>query len=370
MKSRLEIYFAFCIPLLFLVFAFFKLYPFEATLQEIINGTNDDWQLYAKTAIDIKENGLAIPSVKGLYDYPNGFLYSYFLAFCFFLFGNNPNPVYILQSVMIGISIFIWYKTINDKMNSRIAIAFLALSFLFGLLDIFKYYSFRFLSENLVLVLIPLFFYNCKKTFAHNSKLNAIATGLLLGLCVMTRPNLWPIALLLMVIFIYFYFKRHLNFSTIILILLSFTFGVSILGLRNYLVSGSFVFFPINSFTFFEIYISNPDITWQHIFQKSLFCLGYLSVLNENFSVRPHWIIIWVIYMIVLLRQINNKTIYEPLHLLMHAFVLSYTSILVFVIDVKLITVYGFRYILPAISILIPIILLEINRYLQGKKLI
>ena len=85
--KRSNLILAFFVPLLFLVIALVRLYPFENTLPQIIADSGNDWSKYAANALDIKHNGILMPDIEGAYEKPASFFYCYFLAFCFFLFG-------------------------------------------------------------------------------------------------------------------------------------------------------------------------------------------------------------------------------------------------------------------------------------------
>lgn len=142
---------AISIIFIFAIFAVIRLYPFENTLTAILNGPTDDWNLYARTALDIRQNGILIPSIQGDYVFPNSFLYNYFLALCFLIFGENTIPVFIIQSILLGLSIALIYWTFRSKMHSLTGILFLITLFFFALLDVSKHYSSRFLRNNITL---------------------------------------------------------------------------------------------------------------------------------------------------------------------------------------------------------------------------
>ena len=353
--------------LIFGMIAAIRLYPYQNELAEILNGPLDDWKMYAQTALDIHSNGLSIPSVNGDYDYPNGFLYNYFLAICFSIFGTNTTPIYIIQSCFVGLSIFVAYKTFREHMRPMTGMIFLIVFFLFGLLDMNKYYSFRFLSENLIILLLALFFYQTKKAIETESWLNFLSSGMFLGLGIMTRPNLFPIALLMIMIFTFYTIKKKINFSNYSILLTSFVICSSILALRNLSVTGNMTFFPVNSFTFFKQYFTHPDLMAENIFHKLLFTGGYLSFINPVFQWRPHWTILWIIYFIYSILKIRKKENFEIWEKQMHLFILSYAAIMIFVIDTNLIGCYGFRYILPLVFTVLPFAFLSAEK-VSGKR--
>jgi len=353
--------------LIFGIIAGIRLYPYQNDLNLILNGPLDDWKMYAQTALDIHSNGLSIPSVHGDYDFPNGFLYNYFLAVCFSIFGTNTVPIYIIQSCFVGLSIFVSYRTFREHMRPLTRMLFLFVFFLFGLLDMNKYYSFRFLSENLIILLLALFFYQTKKAIETESWLNFLNSGMFLGLGIMTRPNLFPIALLMIVIITFYTIKKKINLSNYSILLTSFVICSSILALRNLSVTGNMTFFPVNSFTFFKLYFIHPDLIITNIFHKLLFTVGYLSSIDPAFQWRPHWTFLWITYFVYLIFKFRRKEELKIWEKLMHLFIFSYAAMMIFVIDTNLIGCYGFRYILPLVFTVLPFSFLSAERVL-GKR--
>lgn len=315
--------------------------------------------MYAQTALDIHQNGISIPSVKGLYDYPNGFLYNYFLALCFTLFGESTIPVYILQSCLLGLSIFVSYRTFRDQMKPITGFLFLIFFFIFGLLDMNKYYSFRFLSENLVILLLALFFNQIKKAFETGFSIHFILSGVLFGSSLLTRPNLLPIAIVIAIALLIFTLQKKISKRNVLFFLLGLVTGTSLLAIRNQYVSGNFTFLPVNSFNFFEIYFYHPDLLIENILHKAMFTMGYLSSINPVFHWRPHWTILWILYFVYLIGKFRKKEQVKAEELIMHLFIFSYAGLMIFVIDTNLIGCYGFRYIIPLIFTTLPFAVLS-----------
>lgn len=351
--------------LIFGLIAVVRLYPYQNDLSLILSGPLDDWKMYAQTALDIHSNGSSIPSVKGNYDYPNGFLYNYFLAICFTIFGTNTVPIYIIQSCFLGLSIYISYKTFREHMQPLTGMIFLLVFFLFGLLDMNKYYSFRFLSENLIILLLALFFYTIKKAIESGSRISYTISGALLGSAIMTRPNLFPIVLLLLSILTYYTIRKKIPISKYSMFFVSLASCGSILALRNFYVTGNFTFFPVNSFNFFKLYFNHPDLLVTNIINKLLFTGGLLSSINPLFHWRPHWTILWVIYFIYFIFKFRTKEKMQIWEKLMHLFIFSYAAMMIFVIDTNLIGCYGFRYIIPLIFTVLPFTFLSIEKILR-----
>jgi hypothetical protein len=348
----LALSFIFIFPLI----AFFQLYPFHQSLKEILGASNDDWCMYIKTALDIKHNGLLIQGVTGDYDYPNGFFYSYFVAFCFTLFGESPAPVYIFQSALLGATIAFVYVTYRNKMSPLSALLFIVTLIFFAFLDVHKYYSFRFLSENLVIFTLAVFFYYLFKGIDTKKTKCIVVSAIFLGISILTRPNLFPVGIVLFLALCFFSWRGRLSVSQLFQFFFIVCSLISLLALRNKLVSGNWTFFPINSFGYFQLYFSNPNLAFEHIYKKLLFCTGFLPFLYPAFQFRPHWILMWMVYLIYLIVRLKQREKFEVFEIISHLFIFTYFGLLVFVIDAKLLTIYGFRYVIPAIFIVLPFV--------------
>jgi hypothetical protein len=140
-----------------------------------------------------------MPSVAESYYHPAGFLYNYFLAFCFFVFGPKLEPIFLTQSVLISLTIYFTYKTLRSGMGILRRIAFLFTLMLFGKLDVFDKFSFLLLSENLALFSVALFFFFLKKGLKTKNNFSFYFSSALLSLNVLIRPNIFPFTLLFLI---------------------------------------------------------------------------------------------------------------------------------------------------------------------------
>ena len=163
----------------------------QYSFNELLQGS-DDWNRYARYALDIKENGLLIKSLPENYIIPAGFFYNYFVAACFFIFGNNIAAVYVMQCLILGLTVSLTYFLFRSKMKPTTSLLFLITLILFGFSDFFKYYSFRLLSENLAILTVVLFFIFYPKNNSSPSLPYLLLSGLFLGMSVLTRPNILP----------------------------------------------------------------------------------------------------------------------------------------------------------------------------------
>src|SRR5205807_798177 len=111
----------------------------------------DDWLNYKLYAESILHGGLTIPAVTGAYIAPRGFLYNYFLAAMFYLLGENSTYIYVVQSGMLGLSVLLTYLAVRHLLSPLLGLVYLPVLAAYMYVDVFRYYAFRLLSENLLI---------------------------------------------------------------------------------------------------------------------------------------------------------------------------------------------------------------------------
>lgn len=371
--------------ILFLVLGLVRLYPYNNGLDGLLESKLwDDWNRYARLGIDIKRNGLHIPSIKGPYDWPAGFFYNYFVALCFLIFGENLIPIYLIQYLMIGVSIALVYWTFKDRLSRPIALAFLCAMTTFAILDMCKYYVTRLLSENLLFFIIALFFFFFVRGFSRNNLKMQLVSAFLMGLAMLTRPNLFLYGAVLAVIIIAFYMKKKKGIIYILFFLLIMGSTASLLGLRNYVACGKWhVIIPTaevkgqpdgllakhhhipksidlssadgpayeglnrvsKNFGLYLEYLRQEPLTFiSHYVKSVLCCFGFLPFMDRDFRLRPHWVLMWAGYFAYLLSRFKGRRKMAMWELAIHLYLASYIISLVAVARVQS---YGFRYMLP-----------------------
>lgn len=368
----------------FLFLSLIRLFPFENHLSSILNEGKDDWFLYARFALDIKQNGILMSSVNGVYNLPSGFLYNYFVALCFFVFGENLVPVYIIQSTLLGFSIAFIYWAFRDKMKPRTGILFLITMFIFALVDVSRYYSFRLLSENLALFTIAVFFYCFIKGIEKNKLALFISAAVFLGFSILIRPNVFPFGIALNIILLFYFLKqKKKELLKSFLFLLFFGLSMSLLAIRNYLICGKWVFLPykgsllqyiasedhiipssvklsgLNSpqisttgyiISYAEYIWQQPLLFFSFYIKKLMFCFGFLSFLEPSYNWRFHWILMWAAYFAYLFFSVKRKFRFEIWEMVTHLFILFYYSALILVTPIGS---YGFRMLIPCTFIVL-----------------
>ena len=340
-----------------MVTTFFRLYPFTETTPGISNGI-DDWFRYWDNAKDISKNGLLIPSQSSVYYGPGSFFYNYFLALCFLLFGENLIPIYFIQSLMLGFSIILIYYAFRKELKGMTGIALLLTLFSFALFDTYKYYTFRLLSENLAIFTLANFVYFVKLGFDNlKIKFQFLATFFMM-LSILIRPTLFPIAFVYVLFIVNYFFKNsQLKKKNLFGMILFFFLGISILGIRNYLVSGNWIFFPSEGISDSWKQLLALDFTISY--KKILFAIGFLSNLNSEYYPRPHWFILILLYCYYLYNRINNWKSISYSEIIFNSFIISFYTISILFITIDS---YGFRAILPIQFMLIGVSFLSVEK--------
>ena len=341
---------------IFAIAAIFRVNINEYSFKEVLQGT-DDWNRYARNALDIKENGLLLKTLAGNYIVPAGFFYNYFIAACFFIFGNNIAVVYVIQSFLLGLTVFTTYFLFRTKMKPLTSYFFLVTLIIFGFSDFFKYYSFRLLSENLCVLTVILFFYFYSKTTRKPTLFLQFISGILLGMSILTRPNLLPfaIAFFLLIVIISKFKLTAIKYYWVMM--LSCFLFVLLLPLRNFLVTHNFKLLPVDG-TFFEymaranpiLFFEDPVHFFWYYLKKLVYCFGFLPVLDSAYNIRPHWIIMWSGYFIYLWTYSKKIITSFNLESVMHLFIFLFYLTLILIAPIQ---IYGFRMLLPCLLIVL-----------------
>lgn len=378
------------IVIVFFALSILRNYSFK-TFADVLSDTGNDWSAYAQHGLSIVQGGLLMPSGQCPYASPSAFLYNYFIALCLTLFGTKLLPILILQHVMLGCSIALTYWTFRDKLNDRTAVAFLFALFLFGLLDVYKYYSAMLLSENLALFTLSLFFFFFVKGFEKRVFVFEICAALLLGSSILIRPNLVIFAIFLIPIVGIVYSKRKYGSLKFFLFILALLASSSLLLIRNYLACKKPVFFPaiINLLYFKEhnpipssanisttpnlLYIKlylqqilqDPGAFFKVYSDKILFCLGFLPVLCSAYRPRPHWMIMWAGYFTYLFLRIRGRERLEMWEASAHLYIFCYYGSLIMSTAIHN---YGFRMLILGTNLVLLFSFMAFDRLRQPVK--
>lgn len=346
----------------FLLPSFYRAYPYIDNVNEA-NSAGNDWLTYKLNALSVLHDGLTMPVIQGNYHLPGGFLYNYFIAAVFALFGENSTYVYLVQAAMLALSVGLTALAFKPFLTPKTAaIYFMALA-LIALIDVFVFYTFRLLSENLLLLLLPIFYFLILRAVGTRSIFLASLAGAVMGLCALCRQNLilfGPATTILLFI----YLKRG---PARTLITLSFLFWFclvfSLLPLRNYAVTGD-VSVPVVRYTAQRLALKlevNDPITLTSLSRKAflnityyarriLFCAGLTTTMElPVYYLKPHWFIMWIGALIYIWRLLKRRCL-EFWEAFAIFFVSLYLGPLIAIADINN---HGVRMIIPVMPIVL-----------------
>ncbi len=287
------------IPATFLALEALRGYPFaddSATYLE-----KDDWYDYRRLAESVLDGGLTIPALPENYWRPGGFLYVYLVAGLMRLFGRNSAFIYLVQSALLGLSVVVLDRGFARRLSAPARLAYLALAVSFLYVDVFRHYTNRLLSENLILVLLPLALALLVRAHERPSAGHGLLAGVALGAAILTRPNLLPLGLAGAALLIAYPGSRDHTGRTVAALLGGAVGVVGLMVLRNYSVTGQL---GAAIFTDTSHWI-HPDPSGQlgllerswtaveHYGRRLLFMLGWLPIIEPSYRVRPHWLVMW-----------------------------------------------------------------------------
>jgi glycosyltransferase involved in cell wall biosynthesis len=337
--------------LLFLLVSFYRAYPYVDNVNDV-NSAGNDWLTYKKNALSILHDGVRMPAVNKNYHLPGGFLYNYFVAAVFALFGENSTYVYLVQAAMLAISVGLTTLAFRQVLAPKIAaIYFLALAF-GAFVDVFLFYTFRLLSENLVLFLLPIFYFLIIATFRRKSIALASLAGVAMGLCALSRQNLVLLGPAIAGL-LFLYLKEQPRRTLVSLVFLSgFGLAFSLLPLRNYAVTDKIsvpvIWYAAQRLTS-DVQINEP-LTLVSVGKKLLFCAGITTAMKlPVYYLKPHWVVMWIGAFIHISRLLKRRQaeFWEAFALIFNLMYLAPLFI------VPGLTVYGVRTILPVLPIVL-----------------
>lgn len=345
-----------------LAIALVRAYPFNDDVNPTISAGND-WLTYKANALSILRDGLSMPRVAGSYARPGGFLYNYFVAGVFALTSVNSKHVYLAQTVLLGLSVGLMTLAFKAYLNQLTPIYFLLLAVPYSL-EVFFVYTFRLLSENLVIFLLALFCFCGLAAFRKRSVALAVVTGVIAGLCALCRPNLILLPFSTALLFLlYVKGKVRILVAAVFLAASILTFGL--LPLRNYVVTKQA---SLSALTYTGDW-EKPDVDFSAPLtagkltraavtslgfygRRVLFCFGLTTFRQFDLSpywLRPHWIIMWAGAFLFCWQRLKQRRpeFWEAFAM---TFVLFYLTPLIAVAQIHN---YGVRMIVPVLPMLL-----------------
>jgi hypothetical protein len=308
------------------------LFPLGNDLEQ----SGDDWWTYHRYAISVVHDGLSMPAVEGAYTRPGGFGYVYFVAACYAVFGVRSEVVYVIQAALLICAV----AGFVIAFRQGLLYGLLLVSFVY--LDVFRFYTFRLLSENLLIFLLAALFIALDRLMSKRSWLGAVAAGALCGACFLTRPNTVLLAPAWALLLIWQKRDRRAIIHALTL-LAGLAAMASLIVWRDYAAAGSL-----------DLRVLTTTQDWPHpsaalYGRRILYVLGDLRALVPEFGALRHWYAAWA-GVLLLLIQIVRRRQADPLDQAALVFLAAYYGPLIAVADI---TNYGIRMLIPAMPVVL-----------------
>ena len=312
-----------------------------------LSPSGDDWWSYHHFAVSVLNGGMSMPAVQGPYTRPGGFGYVYFVAAVYAFFGVRSQAVYLIQTFLLALSVLGFIHAFRRRLTPFYLLAYGLLVIVFFYLDHFRFYTFRLLSENLLIFLLAPLFIALERLLSSGSRLAAAATGLLAGACFLVRPNtlfLAPAWALLL-----FYRKRDRR--TIIngaILIAGVVLMAGLILWRDYAATAAF---GLRVVTTRQDWLHPSSIGGAFPFygRRILYVLGYLHGLVPEFGSLWYWYAAWAGVLLLVGWSLRNRRI-DDLDLAALVFLAAYYGPLIAVADI---TNYGIRMLTPAMPIVL-----------------
>lgn len=334
-----------------------RLYPF---VDDVGITGGDDWHAYRRQAVSILRDGLAMPVVAGPYRRPGGFLYSYFVAGLFAIFGENANAVYLVQAALLGLSIGAMVAALGPELSPAARRAYLGTLSVFLVLDMFRHYTVRLLSENLLVALLPACLGTARWALESGRMRAVLLAGTVLGVAVLARPNVLPVVLGVAALCLVHPRGRPGGVARATALLAAAGAMIGLMALRNHAVAGAWGVPAITDTGDWVAPPASPDAGGGpaavaasvgrlavHYGVRLAFALGFAFLADPAYRLRPHWIGMWALVG-VFVAVATRRRAWTPVDALAATFVGLYLGPL---IAAAWIENYGFRMVVPAVPV-------------------
>jgi hypothetical protein len=305
----------------------------------------EDWLAYRQNAVSIVEHGMTMPAVQGNYLRPGGFLYNYFVAAVFAVTRPNSSYVYVTQAALLAVSVGLMAAAFSSYLSVTMLWCFALALAATAYVDVFRYYTFKLLSENLLLLCLSGWWLSMTAAIRRPSAgLLFVISGVALGLCALTRPNLLPLGPVVVGVLWIRRTRDRLPPRNVLLFGAGFVVCASLLVWRNLAATGQI---DLSVLTYTGDWMRPPSGgvgVLGFYGRRALFPVGFLSLLDPAYSVRPHWVLAWMGVAAFGIGALSRRL--ETWEVLAATFVAVYLGPL---IAVAHLTNYGYRMIVPVV---------------------
>lgn len=311
----------------------------------------DDWNHYEIMARRIAAGDIANSTVRAGV---STFLYPYFVAGLHFLFGERLWPLYFAQHLTLGLSCVLLGLLGKRLFTERLGVLVLLTATATALLDVNRWYVIRLLSENLALLVVPAAFLVLQRYLAHRRIRTGALAGVMLGMMALTRMNLLPFALAALGLVVLGLVRgrpgaQKPDYVPALAVIGGFALTYGLLPLREYLAFGAWAVVPANSlyaytaegFVVDRLRSSPLEPLRSVVLPNVAYLLGYPKFVMAQYSIRPHWFLLWVGYVAWLWRERRRWP--DPTLGFVHLYIAVYAALMLITAPIW---GYGFRLVL------------------------
>jgi hypothetical protein len=352
------------LPLAFLALGARRAYPFLDDVPIPVRSP-DDWHTYKELALSVVHGGLSIPALTTTYaNIPHGFLYIYFLALIFAVFGVNSTYVYVVQSLTVGLSISLTYVAVRRRLTPAGGLAFLVALTALMYVDVFRHLTFKLLSENLYLLLCPVFLVLLFRSIDdERRRVEPLVAGVTLGLILLARPN-FTLSAAMVTAGLFIYASRPAgNYRLPALLVAGVVIGISGVVVRNYTATGRPSIDIVTSTSdWLKPWAMSPAQFVNTYVPRSLFVFGWTGAMAPAYHARPHWMIIWMLWAAYPIVKLVRHERLELWEVFLYLYVTGYVGAVLFIpMDI---TSYGGRMVVAILPLaLVPAFQLLTRRH-------
>jgi len=351
-----------CVLAVVMVIAFNSSVRALFPLENDVNPSGDDWWSYHHYAVSVLHGGMSMPAVQGPYTRPGGFGYVYFVAAVYAVFGARSQVVYVIQTFLLAFAVLGFVYAFRRRLTPFYLLVYGLVVILFFYLDHFRFYTFRLLSENLLIFLLAPLFIAFERLLSNGSRLAAVTTGLLAGACFLVRPNTLFLAPAWALLLLY----RKRDRSTIInaaILIAGVLVMVSLIVWRDYAATATSALRVITTRQDW-LHPSSLGEAFPFYGRRILYVLGNLHALIPEFGSLRYWYAAWAGVALLVGWCVRHRQI-DDLDLAALIFLAAYYGPLIAVADI---TNYGIRMLTPAMPVVLYLAVRGIMLILSRRK--
>lgn len=324
-----------------------------------LSSRSDDWLYYEAMARSILAGLHGADCAFSKHYLPSSFAYSYVLALLHWIFGPHTWPIYFAQHVLLGGACVGLGRIARRLWGTGIGMAVMVSATVIGFLDVSRWYTMRTLSENLALPAIVLTFLVLAWHLERPRLVSALVMGAVLGGFALVRfDNLAFVAVAMGCLM----FVRPSDdapgrrWACRVMLVAGVAAIYLLFPLREYLVSGEWEPFNRSWYLAFKkqdsSIVEGMNLSLGRLLQTTIlpniaYMLGTPKFMVPQFSLRPHWFVLWVVYGVWF--YANRRTPLTLLLALLNVYLVLYVSVQ----SINYyISSYGFRYLLPLVFLL------------------